>query len=475
MNAPLQAVLPAQSDMSADVLPAAAPALAEAAAAPAATREPRPGLGRVFHTLWLGQFISAFGTAMTSFALGVWLFQRTASVGDFTSMLLFGSLPALIVTPWAGSLADRFDKRVLLMACEVTSLVSVGTIGWLVWTDAFQLWHLFAAQTLLSLSMAFQAPAAYAAISSIVDKKQFGRVGGMFSLARAVSQLAAPMIAATLLALIGLPGIILIDVVSFWCALSALMMIRFPAIPPRLSEDESRAAAVFQRPLKDFAHATRFLLERPAMAIIYGYVTLAGFLTGMVAVLVTPMVLASHSSESLALITTCGSIGVLLGGLAMIVTGGPKRWTRLLLLLNVAEGVAVACGGYTLSVAALCACSFVALMTSTMMAACVQSVWRRKVPRDRQGSISALQQAITLSMVPLAALLGGWFSQHVFEPALMPGGAWFDSVGAWFGSGKGRGIGFLFFVVGNAVALLSLLALGHRRMHAIEADVPDLV
>lgn len=460
--------------------PAVSAGTAEAVdtATPSSTPSDKPpakGLGSTFYTIWVGQFISAIGTAMTSFALGVWLFQRTGSVMDFANMLLFGTLPALLLTPWAGSIADNFDKRKILIAGESVSLICVSAIGILVWKEAFEVWHLWLVQIFLSVSMAFQAPAAYAAISSIVDKSQFGRVGGMFSLARAVSQLGAPMIAATLLALIGLPGIIVMDVITFWCSLSTLFLISLPAIPPRVVDPAIAHVSKWLRPLNDFKRAIVFLLDRPAMSKIYGYMTLGSFLTGMVAVLVTPMVLSAHSAQDLALITTCGSLGVMIGSLLMIVTGGPKQWTRLIMLLNVVEGLAVALGGYTTRVWVLCMCSFIALMCGTVMAACVQSVWRRKVPRDNQGSISAFQQAVTLSMVPLSAILGGFLAHNLFEPGFMPGGMFFDSVGVWFGSGKGRGTGFFFVIVGVLVTVVSLYGLVLSHMHKIEKEVPDLI
>ena len=95
------------------------------------------------------------------------------------------------------------------------------------------------------------------------------------------------------------------------------------------------------------------------------------------------------------------------------------------------------------------------------------------MPRERQGSFSALQQGVALALIPLSAFIGGSLAHYVFEPALMPGGFWADSVGTWFGLGHGRGTGFLFFVVGLGVAAAVLPAFFHRGLRRFDDEVSD--
>lgn len=458
-------------DLPAD---ACGPAAASAAtpAAPAAAKPPPEKLSPVFYTIWFGQAISMFGTMLTSFGLGVWLFQRTGSVLDFTQMTMFSTLPALLLLPWTGSLADRLDRRRILVACDLLALCCVSAIGVLVWLDRFELWQLFAVQTLLSVGMAFQGPAAYAVITSIVPKSQFGRANGMFGMAGALSQIAAPLFAAGMLGMIGLSGIIVLDILTFYVALSSLAITELP--PTQRKEAADGAAAKPKRSaFLDLKWSFDFLRQRPAMALVYGYTSMGGFLAGMVIVLVTPLVLSVHSASSLALITTCGALGALLSGIVMVAWGGPKQWTPLVLGFNLLAGLAIALAGITQSVAVLCAASFAVMLSTSTLGTCMQAVWRRKVPRERQGSFAALQQAVQLSIIPLSALAGGSLAHHIFEPALLPGGMWFDTIGAWFGTGKGRGTGFFFFAVGTTAALLSLLSLAQRRLYRLESEVPD--
>lgn len=443
--------------------------VAGAIPAPAAAAPEK--IAGAFYAIWLGQFVSMIGTHLTGFALGVWLFQRTGSVMDFAALTLFSTLPALLLMPFSGSIADSWDKRKILIACEVLALLATGTMAALFWFDRFEVWQLMALQALLSVSLAFQAPAAYATITMLVPKSQFARAGGMFQIAAALSQFAGPLMAASILGVIGISGIVTLDAFSFCIALLALVLARFPALAV-LPAGEAKAKPK-RDALKDMEWAFNFLVERPSMAALYGYTVLGSFLSGMVVVLIAPMVLTYHTEQVLAWVSTSGAVGVLVSGLLLVAWGGPKKFTPLVLLINAVQGLAIALAGYNTSVVVLCGCAFVAMLSSATLAGYMSTVWRRKLPKDRQGTFSALQQAVGLSMIPLSAVIGGTLAQYVFEPALLAGGFWADSVGAWFGTGKGRGNGFLFVVIGLAGVLVSLLSLCHRRLYRFDSDVPD--
>ncbi|MES2300231.1 MAG: MFS transporter [Pseudomonadota bacterium] len=445
-----------------------APALSnDAIAAPSAPAERIAG---AFYIIWLGQFVSMIGTHLTGFALGVWLFQRTGSVLDFAQLTLFSTLPALLLMPFSGSIADRWDRRKILIACEAVAFLATGTMALLFWFDRFEVWQLMGLQALLSVSLAFQAPAAYSTITSLVPKSQFAKAGGMFQIAGALSQFGGPLMAASILGLIGISGIVTIDAVSFLLALFALVIARIPALLRTPSED---AAKPKRDALKDMEWAFNFLVERPTMAALYAYTVLGSFLSGMVVVLIAPLVLSHHSEKVLAWVSTSGAVGVLASGLLLVAWGGPKKFTPLVLAINAVQGLAIAMAGYSTSITTLCVCAFVAMLCSSTLAGYMSTVWRRKLPRERQGAFSALQQAVALSLIPLSAVIGGTMAHYLFEPALLSGGFWAHSVGSWFGTGKGRGNGFMFFVIGMSEVVVALLSLCHRRLYRFDSEVAD--
>lgn len=449
----------------------AEPAAAGLTAAEPAAAEPLVRISNSFYLIWLGQFLSMIGSQLTAFALGVWLFQHTGSVLNFTELMLCTTLPALIMMPWSGMVADRWDKRKILMTAEAIALLCTAWMALLFALDLFQVWHLYALQIVLSFSMGFQAPTANAVITSLVPKSQFGRASGLYQVASAVSQFGAPLTAALLLSLIGITGILAINAFTFAIALIGVALAKVK----RYHESDTAGSAARRSPLNDIRWAVDFLRERPTMTRIYIYRIIGAFFTGMVLVLITPVVLANHSAQILAWVATCGAIGALASGLVLVAWGGLKQWNPLILSLNLVQGGAIAAAGLNNSVVVLCCCAFLVMMCSSMLAAITSAIWRRKVPHDRQGNFAALQQAIGLTILPVSAVVGGVLAHFVFEPAFAPGGLWFESVGSWFGTGAGRATSFLFFVIGVAAIGVSLVSLGDRRLYRFEDEVKDAI
>jgi MFS family permease len=447
-------------------------AIEQAVLVDGASADARPTLNLSFFLIWIGQSLSMFGSMLTSFAIGVWLFQKTGSVLDYVQLMLVSTLPALVCLPWTGGFADRYNKRAILIGCELLSLLCMSLMAYLLWAQRFQPWELYLVQVALAVGVAFQAPAAYATISNLVPKALFGQASGLFGLSTALAQIVAPLLAASLLTAIGIHGIVLLDAVTFVAALVGLLLARFPTGGILLSESSKTARALAQ-PVQNIRWAIGYLRARPTLAKVYGYTCAATFLSNIVLILVTPMVLSSYSPQVLARVSTAGAVGTLVVGMLMIGWGGPKKWTPWLLGLVAIEGVGISIAGYSKSVSVICLCAFVVMASSSLLSSCIQIIWRRKVPADGQGRFSGLQQMVSLALLPLAALIGGLLANSIFEPALLANGHWAHGIGAWFGTGKGRGTGFLFFAVGIGAVVVSLIALLDRRIHRLESDVED--
>lgn len=434
---------------------------------PPAPPAPPPPLPKSFLLLWLGQMVSSFGSSLTTFGLGVWLYQQTGSILNMSLMVLCATLPALLLTPWVGSVADRLDKRRVLIGSDLIAIAGIGFLTVLLWQDRLAAVHLYWVQIVLSLGLAFQNPAGQAVVTHMVDKSQFGRAGGLFALSQALAALVGPLLAAQLINHLGLLCVLLLDLATFLFSMLCLSMAKFPALLP------ASGWSFWRQPLADMGAAWGYFRRHGSMALIYGYLALAGFLAGVVTVLVQPYALSFLSPTALGAILSSAGFGALVGGLLMAITGGPKRFTPVILGLSVLEGLAVIAAGYFTYLPLLCLCAFLVMFCNASLQASVLAVWRRKVPLVQQGSVAALQRAIDLALVPAAALVGGVLGEKVFEPALLANGAWVATVGSWFGVGPGRGIGLLFCTIGLLVCLLSLLSMQSRRLRQLETDVPD--
>ena len=193
---------------------------------------------QIFLIVWAGQFVSLLGSRMTRFALIIWAYQQT---GDATTLALLGFfsyLPIVLVSPIAGVWVDRLDRRLVMILADSGSALSTAGLLILYATGNLQIWHLYLAEGLSGFFDAFQSPAYIAASSLLVPKAHYGRASGLRSLATNGADVIAPAFAGLLLGLIGIQGVMVLDVITFFAALGTLLVVRFPP-PPRHPETEA--------------------------------------------------------------------------------------------------------------------------------------------------------------------------------------------------------------------------------------------
>jgi hypothetical protein len=175
-------------------------------------------------------------------------------------------------------------------------------------------------------------------------------------------------------------------------------------------------------------------------------------------VLFTPFVLSFSTPAALGTIVAVGGVGLLAGGAAMTVTGGPRRPARAAAVFAALSGVAVAGTGFTTSVPALAGIVALFFFFLPLTAGSSQVVWQRTVPREIQGRVFAARTTIALSIVPLASLAAGPLADVIFEPAMAEGGAWAGLLGPLVGVGPGRGIALILAASGAMILLLGSAA-----------------
>jgi DHA3 family macrolide efflux protein-like MFS transporter len=119
--------------------------------------------------------------------------------------------------------------------------------------------------------------------------------------------------------------------------------------------------------------------------------------------------------------------------------------------------------------------AFLFMFSLPMIIGCLQPIWQTKVAPDIQGRVFAARRAIGMVSLPVAMLVAGPLAEKWFEPWLAPGGALADSVGRWIGTGPGRGIGFLFMLLGALTALGVFWATRSKQLMHVETILPDAI
>jgi DHA3 family macrolide efflux protein-like MFS transporter len=420
-----------------------------------------------FIVVWFGQAASLVGSSLTGFALGVSVFQNSGSISAFAFIGLFTVLPRVLLSPISGVLVDRWDRRRAIILSDAGAGVCTLALAALLLLGELQVWHIYLLTGISSVFGSIQWPAYMASISMLVPKDKLGKANGMVQLAFAFGEILAPPVAAFLLSRIDLSGVILIDCATFIFAIGTLLCIRFP---------KSKADVSFtqrERFVSSLQLGIRFILNRRGLSALLGFASVSRFFWGMVAALITPMILFLASAEELGLILGIAGVGMLVGSVVMSIWGGTVPRIRGILCFEAISGVAFILLGIQPSIMVIALSVFLAHVTIAVIEGSTQSIWQAKVPQAIQGRVFSVQQMLVSGAAPVAYLLAGPLAESVFEPLFMSNGALAHSVGKIVGTGPGRGIGMIFVVMGFLKISMALLMRANRQVRDVEKNLPD--
>lgn len=418
-----------------------------------------------FYAIILGQLVSTVGSGMTRFGLGIWVFAETGDAAAYSILLFFAVLPLGLGSLFAGPLVDRLNRKLVLIVANAVASLSTLVVALLFFMDVLDLWHLYIALFINGVANAFILPALDSSIPLMIPKEQLGRAAGLTQLVQALETILAPALAGLLVGTVGLGAIFVADFVTFGASIVALIL---SGIPQPLRNDKSKSLWA------EFAFGVRYIRERPAFLYLMGFVTIAMFLLpGLGYALVTPLILTFSTEEAAGLVVSAFGIGSFIGGGALAAWGGPQRRMNGMLLALAIAGIGTILVGWRES-EPLMALGFLVIGASFIfMIGLNRVIWQVKAAPDVLGRIFSLRVALGVGAQSLGVLIAGPLAERVFEPLLVEGGALAGSVGQIIGVGDGRGMAFMFVLIGMALILLALVSAGSPSVRLLEDRVPD--
>jgi DHA3 family macrolide efflux protein-like MFS transporter len=427
---------------------------------------------KTFLIIWLGQLISIVGSGLTAFALGVWIFGQTGQVTPFALTVLFGTLPRILLTPVAGSLADRLNRRWMMILADTGSALVTLVVVLLLFADRLAVWHIYLVSLAGAVFAAFQEPAYATSIIMLVPKKDLGRANGMIQMGQAIECLLSPILAGVLFGIVGITGIILIDFATYFFAIGALLRVHIPQ-PKALATDTGEQPGAVWR---DLLFGWRYLTARAGLFNLLLYFALVNFLLNFAAVLIGPLVLSFGTANTLGVVQTVSGVGMLAGSIIMSAWGGPKR--RILGVIGFAT--LAACGlllmGFRSSALFVGGGLLLLLFCVPLASGPSQAIFQTKIAPAVQGRVFGARRTLSQSMKPLAFLISGPLADYVFEPWMSQEGALAHTfIGGWIGTGPGRGIGLMMVIAGLGLILVSVLAFANPRVRRVEDELADAI
>ena len=301
----------------------------------------------------------------------------------------------------------------------------------------------------------------------LVPKAQLGRANGLIQTGNALG-IIAPVIAGFLIGLVGVAGVMAVDLATFIFAAVVFLAVRVPR-PAASAAGAQARGSIFRQALFGWG----YLRQHRALFWLMMLFGLSNFFVSMVSVLVMPLILSFTTVAVAGVLYGCGGAGMVAGGLAMSAWGGPKRRINGVLGFMALGGVALILHSLAPSPLLIAFAAPLFLSTVPIVGGSSSAILQSRVPGDVLGRVFATASMLARLSAPLAFFLAGPLADRVFEPAMAPGGALAGSFGRWIGTGPGRGIALMFMLCG--IACISAAAAGwlSPRLRHVEDAEPE--
>jgi diaminobutyrate-2-oxoglutarate transaminase len=425
----------------------------------------------------IGEAACDFGVALLQFALGVWVYERTGSPQQFVWVFLSSSLPALVLAPLAGALGDQVNRRLVILLTDVATASVILSVAALLAFDRLRVPYLYCASSVAAALGCLRTPSYQAAMSDALARESLTRATGVREVTTGIIGFATPLLAGGMMAGVGLRGVLLVILATM--ALGTCATFSALGCVPATGRTISRAPGLrlMYASLRGLSPALEFLRQQPLMLALLLYTVIHGGLVALVSVMLTPLILATHSSAALGVVSACGAAGAVAGAGLIVVVNPRRRLMSLLLLCNACLALCMVVVGLNASFVVRSVCVFAGLMAGSASDSCSTALWMSRAPRDVRGSIFALLSLLRLLAVSSLMFGGSVIVERVFVPALAAGGGWAGAGGVWLGPEKGRALALLFVLSGSICGAVSLAAFARPRMRRFDelvSGTPDV-
>ncbi len=434
---------------------------------------PRPQGMKAFTIVWFGQILSLVGSSMTGFALTIWAWKLTGSATALALVGIFSFVPGIIFGPITGALVDRWNRKLTMMLSDIATGLTTLIILILYTTGNLEIWHLYITGAFAGIFQSFQWPAYSAAISLMIPKEQYTRASGMMSLAEWGSGILAPILASALIGLIGVNGIMMIDLTTLSIAIITLFIVAIPKQTRTLNANEPKTS-LWQDSLFGF----KYIFTRPSMLGLQMVFFFGNLMASIYYTLNNPTILASTNNNTLILgtVQSVAAAGGILGSLFITAWGGPKRKVHGVFMGWVLSGLlgAVLFGFGVRWVWMWYIACFFGSFWGPVINSSNQAIWQSKVAPEIQGRVFSIRRIIAQVTSPLGALLAGQLADRVFEPAMKVTGSGLSELfGGIFLTQPGSGMSTLITLSGILTIGVGLAAYAFPKVRDVEKIMPD--
>lgn len=419
-----------------------------------------------FLLLWSGEFISTIGSGLSSFGLGVYIYQQTGKASAMALVTLLAFLPALLLSTVAGVLADRYDRRLLMMLGDSLSVIGLIFILICLFQGEAKLWQICLGVTISSIFSSLMEPAYRATVTDLLTEEQYTKASGLVQVANASKFLISPILAGFLLTFFDVKLLLILDICTFFVTVSTTYVVRNGLATKKNSDSDEKGS--FIQEFKEGFYAIS--KNRGILALVLMTSLLTLFL-GVIETLSIPMILSFSTSKVAGTLETVVAMGMLVSSVLMGVFSIKKRYVKMLSVSIFFAGIFMVGFGLRENLILISISGFLFFAMLPFANASLDYLVRTNVDNSIQGRAWSIIGIISQFGTVLAYAFSGVLADYVFTPLLLNGGPLQNSVGRIIGTGKGRGIG-LFIILSGVLLCVTAIILYHlKSVRSLEKEV----
>lgn len=414
-----------------------------------------------FLVLWTGEWISSMGSGLTAFALGVYVYQMTGTAASVALVTLCAFLPSILLSPIGGVLADRFDRRLMMITGDLCSAFGLVFLLFIMLLGDPPVWQICLGVAFSSIFVSLLEPAYKATITDLLTEEQFAKASGLVQLAASSKYLLSPLIAGVLLGYMDIKAVLIIDISTFVVTMLAVLVVK----KNLQAEFPVKTRQSFARDLKegwDTLVSVKGVLQ---LTVILSLVT---FYMGFLQTLFTPLLLPFTDTQTLGTVESVSAIGMLIGSLFIGMFSIKGQYAKVLAVSLGFAGVFFALVGLTTNLYFIAAAGLLFFAALPFINTCADVLIRKNIAAEAQGRAWGIIGILSQLGYVTAYAVAGVLADHVFNPLLRSGGSLASSVGKVLGTGEGRGIGLLFIVCGLLVVIVAVIVPKIKSIRALE-------
>jgi len=422
-------------------------------------------MSKKVYLLWFGQTISWTGSAMSFFAIGVWIFETTGKASALSTVLFVVAIVGVVTGPFGGVLADRFPRKKLIIAFDLTIASLMCVIGYLALNDMLTLTLLIPFALAFGIFEIAHWTTWSAFLGDVVKKNEVTKVSALFESAEAISVLVGPIGGAFIYSFFGLPGVILFDVVTCFIGIATITLFKSKKV-------EIKNKLNFKNIYFDLVEAYNWLKKQKGLLTLVLIFSIGNFLWGFGSVLLPAMILSFTDAKGLGIVESSVGIAFLLGSvISLRLSNWLQGNLKVAIYCGLLGGLSLILGSIRPSIILLCIHGVIGGVSGTVQYTVSSGAWLAITTEDIRGRALALRGTIAQMLRPLGVVIAGPLGDYLeftFYPANV------ELLSPIVGTGPGRGYAFLFFIVGVAYVALWILNFNNKNLKNLSKQVKDI-